>query len=74
MSKLDTICRLSEAAMGLVQDDSRISSPKEKGEILKILHQIKTSVRDAEQALAPSGAYSVILGEERVKDGSGRGE
>lgn len=72
MAKLDTACRLSEQAMALVQDDSMVSSAKEKNEILRLLHQIKVAVRDAEQILAPSGSYSIVLGDDRVRDGSGR--
>lgn len=72
LAKLDTLCREAEDMMALVQDDGRISGPAEKAEILRKLHRVKALAREAEQLLSPSGAYSIVLGEERVDDISGR--
>lgn len=74
MAKLDALCREAEDAMALVQDDGRITGYAEKIEIVRKLGRMRSLIRDAETALAPSGSYSIVLGEEKVDDPSGRGE
>jgi hypothetical protein len=58
MADLDKIIVEAEAAMRLIQDDSRMSGPADKAAILKAVFTIESRIKSLREALRISGTYS----------------